>query len=445
MLNLFADSRPPRRRTVAAAGLALLASLGNLQAGLAARNKTDVDAKAAHPAAATSTCAPGLILRQAKPDKPWDVVRNKEALQTDDLLLGMPGARLQTTSGVELIFLTDLDTSSPSTVKEAAIILHEPRGADLSLTLDRGRVALANRKDHGPARVRLQVRDSAFELTLPEPNGSVALELNSGWLPGTSFQKNPGPGHAPFAELVVIARKGTVNLKHGASTHALQAPPGPALMEWDSVAGLDASPHRLDKLPSWVATVTGAKAPAVESFRAAAVARGVEPALDQLLASDNEADRGLAVVVLGATDHLGGLAKLMTDVKRPHVWESAVPVLRHWIGRGPGQDLRLYDALKTQGQLTPAQGAIILRLLHSFSEAHRAQPETYELLIDLLESEQPGIRGLAYWHLERLAPAGRKLGYRPLAPKEEQQQALEAWRKLIPAGHLPPRSVSSDR
>jgi len=46
------------------------------------------------------------------------------------------------------------------------------------------------------------------------------------------------------------------------------------------------------------------------------------------------------------------------------------------------------------------------------------------------------IRGLAYWHLSRLAPAGLKFGYAPLAPKEQRDAAIKEWRKL----ELPPKS-----
>ena len=78
----------------------------------------------------------------------------------------------------------------------------------------------------------------------------------------------------------------------------------------------------------------------------------------------------------------------------------------------------------------------IMNLLHSFSDADLALPETYETLIAYLDNEALAIRGLAYWHLYRLVPVGQKIGYNPLAPKEERKQAINQWQKLIRKGKL---------
>jgi hypothetical protein len=89
-------------------------------------------------------------------------------------------------------------------------------------------------------------------------------------------------------------------------------------------------------------------------------------------------------------------------------------------------------------KLKPARAATIMHLLHSFSDKDLSHPETYETLIAYLDHEELAIRGLAHWHLYRLVPAGRKIGYNPLAPKEERERAITEWRKLIPTGKLPP-------
>jgi hypothetical protein len=47
------------------------------------------------------------------------------------------------------------------------------------------------------------------------------------------------------------------------------------------------------------------------------------------------------------------------------------------------------------------------------------------------------LRGLAYWHLYRLVPAGRELGYNPLDEKDKRQAAIAKWQKLVPPGALP--------
>jgi hypothetical protein len=49
------------------------------------------------------------------------------------------------------------------------------------------------------------------------------------------------------------------------------------------------------------------------------------------------------------------------------------------------------------------------------------------------------VRELAWWHLYRLAPAGRSIRYDPAGPDAERDKAQAEWKKLIPSGQLPPR------
>jgi hypothetical protein len=83
-----------------------------------------------------------------------------------------------------------------------------------------------------------------------------------------------------------------------------------------------------------------------------------------------------------------------------------------------------------------------MRLLHSLSEEEAARPDTYRTLISHLNHENLIVRGLAYWHLARLAPeGGRSIPYDPAGDAGQRQKAIEQWRQLIPAGKLPPRAA----
>ena len=83
-----------------------------------------------------------------------------------------------------------------------------------------------------------------------------------------------------------------------------------------------------------------------------------------------------------------------------------------------------------------------MQLLHGFGDDDLKQPETYEALISYLGSERLSLRELAYWHLRRLVPAGREIAYDPLAPKDKREAGIKAWRRLVPAGELPPKPGS---
>jgi hypothetical protein len=392
-----------------------------------------------------------LIRRGATEANAWQPVSQKEKLHAGDFLVGLPGAMLESRNGaVRLDFLADLDRLSPFPIRECAVQLQDNRNVDLDVTLDRGRMDLVNRKQKGAAHVRVHVRKDTFDLTLAEPGARVALELYGRWPRGVPFTKNADPKHVPAASLLILALAGDTTLKHEHHEHALKAPPGPALVEWDSVTGMDETPRRLEKLPPW-ATARGDETPegkmrkaALERLRQAVAAKPVETVVEEFLNSDNPAERGLAVYVLAALDNLSRLAQALREAKQPDVWENGVLALRHWIGRGPGHDQILYQRLIEVSKYKPVHAETLMQLLHSFGDTELAQAETYQTLIDYLDHDALGIRGLAYWHLSRLVPEGKSFGYNPVDPKEKREAAIQKWRQLIPKGRVPPRPKVDD-
>jgi hypothetical protein len=387
----------------------------------------------------------GSILRREKPDAKWLYVDKNEALKAGDLLLGLPGAALESRDkAVKMTFLTDFG-DSPFPVIECAVILHETKEGDLDLTLERGRADFTNTKMKGEAKVRLHVHDQVFDLMLHEPKTRVAVELYGRSLPGVRFQKEPGMNDAPAAHMVLLVLEGSAELKHGANVCAMAAPPGPALIQWDNRGGLDGTPTQLPNLPPWARPDKdqNAKVQLLKKLFARyyelAKTKSLEEVLADFIASDDPDFRRAFVVFCGATDELHMLAKVMVQPKYADLWDDAIRVLRHWIGRGPGQDQKLYKTLIDVGHFKPVDAETVLQLLHSFGEDDRASPVTYEALIDYLEDERLLIRALANWHLVRLVPEGRKFKYSPVADKKEREAAVKEWRKLIPQGKLPPK------
>jgi hypothetical protein len=229
-----------------------------------------------------------------------------------------------------------------------------------------------------------------------------------------------------------------VLVRHNGVQLRLQAPPGPALWHWDSFHGADSEPLTLDKLPEWA---TGEN-PTEERKKMAAVmkkARGLMltksqgEVLDQLVNSSDPLERQFAVFAMGALDDLLRLAEALQTAKHEDVWDQGVLALRHWIGRGPGQDQKLYHGLIAKKGLTPLQAEMVLSLLHSFGDEELAQVETYELLVGYLGHELLPIRGLAGWHLKRLVDEEKvkAIGYDPLAPKEARDKAQAQWRDFL--------------
>jgi hypothetical protein len=391
----------------------------------------------------------GTLLRREAFGKPWQMVQPKDALLSENLLLGLPGASIENKAGtVRLTFLTDLDGQSPYPVKECAVVLHDSAAFDMDLTLDRGRADLVNLKQKGTASVRLRVLHHNFYVTLGEPGARVAFEVFGRWAKGVPFEKQPKPDHAPVTALVVLVLKGSVELKHATRTMAMHEPPGPALWQWNSIGDAEPTPTKLDKLPAWAGAEGQFPADAkarLEAFRKLVAEKSLDAALEAFLQSDDENRRRLAVIAMAALDDLPHLGPILLAAKHPDVLENGILAFRQWIGRGPGQDQKLYQMLVEQRKYSPAHAAIILQLLHSFGDEDLARPETYEVLIAYLDHEQLAIRYLANWHLIRLVPAGKKINYQALAPKETREQAIAEWKKLIPTGKLPPKTTTDGK
>lgn len=390
----------------------------------------------------------GLLLRRPLGVQDWHVIKENEDLTGGPTILGLSGAVMESNNkAVQLTFLGDNTGRSPYPVRETAIILPTKRSSfDLDLTLERGRIDLTNRKDKGAARVRVLVLGQPWELTLDQPGTRIALEMFGRWPRGVPFNPNPGPKEGPNVNLLLLVIKGEVQVKHEGVQQVLEAPPGRCLQHWDSHDGIDAAPLKLDELPDWA---TG-KNPTEEhkqllalreKIRKLVLAKTPVEVLEGLLKSDVPIEREFAVYGLAAMDDLPRLAEALRTAKHEDIWENGVLALRHWIGRGPGQDQKLYHGLIEKRKYTPAQAETVLNLLHSFGEEELTHLETYQLLVAQLGNDELPIRGLAYWHLKRLADEKdvKAIGYNPLAAKEDRDKAQAKWREILKLGKLPPK------
>ncbi len=412
------------------------------------------DSKKEEPRAAVakSSAPAGTLLRRATPGKPWEVVEPKADVSSLDLLLALPlsQASVESKNGaVRLLFWGNLPQVSAFPILESAVVLHEPKGADLDLSPQRGRVVLTNTRKEGSAKVHVRLPGTAWDLTLAEPGTEVALEMYGRWPRGVRFQADSQD--RPTLELVLVVLKGGLTLSAGPTEFGgMAAPPGSAFFHWDSVDGNDGAPRKLIDLPPW----TSKKLP--ETAEAKAAAAVLEQIAKQMQSkkpaavmaglaaqADAEKDPVKAGILRRATvygsaslDELGPVVDALAD-KHADVRDAAVQALRAWIGRGPGQDTKLYDFLQADKKFSKGQSATALDLLHSFGDDDLARPETYEALIAELRSARPAIRELAAWHLYRLVPAAKDIPYDPTGTDEDRQQAYKAWKKLVPDGTVP--------
>src|SRR6185437_3503923 len=171
------------------------------------------------------------------------------------------------------------------------------------------------------------------------------------------------------------------------------------LLHWDNRDEAEEAPHKLDKLPAWADTEDASSERAlqikkvVEEFRREAVKSSLKEALDRFANSEDPNHRASGVIFMGAADDLEGLAKVLMGTKYPDAWDWAVVVIRHWIGRAPGQDQIVYRMLVNKRKMPVAQAQSIMQLLHSFDDTVLAQPELYKMLVKFLDHDRMGIRG----------------------------------------------------
>ena len=435
MMNRF-NSATPRRWAVLSLFFFLTALMGSLQAAADPASGVVVGKSVGEDAA---------LLHREDANKPWQPVMKNEQVHAGDLLVGLFHGAVESSDGaVRLALYNDFDRDTPLPVLEPAVRLRVPKGYDLEFSLERGLVNLINQKKEGAARVRVWIQDHSAEVTLEKPGTRLALLVFGRWAKGARFTLKPGPKDVPIVDVMALAVQGESLLKGPLNTFRLIPPPGPALIHRSSREEEEQEPPQiLEKLPEWafpekVDTERGKEVETqVNQFRQLVLEKSLDAALEEYLKSDKPVRRGIGLVLLGATDDLPRLAQVLRRAKEFETWNFAVIILRHWLGRGPGQDQKLYQGMLAGKKVKPSQAATIVQLLHSFSDADLSLPETYQTLIAYLNHDELAIRGLAHWHLYRLVPAGRKIAYNPLAPREEREQAIQAWQKLVPTGQLP--------
>jgi hypothetical protein len=442
----FLMTRPGRLDIITAA-----IAIAVLTAG-AAQSRAD-DAKSGGLAKLQS--ASGTLLRRATADADWKVVAKGDAVPEGELLLALPGvsAELQSNNGaVRLTLFGNVPQISLTPALESAVTLQRTTSADLDVTLDRGRIVVANSKVTGAASVRVRARKEVWDLVLTEPGTTATVEFNARWAAGMPYKEQYEKNEEPKAEMVLLVIRGTVELKVEDENRTLRAPPGPALFTWDSVFGPARTPQPLDKLPPW-AEPAGNRTEQAKAVQEALkpllknlAAKPVKTVLTEFLASADsegrknasELMRQLAVTSLGAVDDLDDLWKALDSDKNRTQRLVAIETLRHWIGRRAGQDAELARLIIRSAKYTPEHAGTVLQLLHSYGQKGIEDPLTYEVLIADLDHDRLPIRELAAWHLYRLAPAGDAIAYDPSSPAEKRAEAVKKWKQLIPRGQLPP-------
>ena len=395
----------------------------------------------------------GSLLVRAEGSSTWKSAKHEEELFEGDLILSGAGTAIENLDKtVKLTFRGDLAGSSPLPIRETAIkLLPIKEGIDFSVDFERGRIEISNTKEKGSVtcQVTLFNDEDHGRVKLIEPGSTCSLEELGRWPKGTHFRPENKEPIRPVYDLIYVALKGTSEVSDHGVTHFMSAPPGPAMLSWNSADGSHPIKSKLDKLPEWTLPpnlsnpVVKDRLLSVLKFRDSLLTGTPLPeVLSSLAFSEVESDRFIAVNVILATDQLELFFKVLTTTQKKDVIENGIIGLRHWIGRKSGQDLKLYELMISARHYSKKQAEIFIDLLHSFGDDELKEPEVFEALIGYLGSDKAGIRALANWHLYRLVPKGRDIKFEPLASEAERKEAIEKWKKLVPKGTVPSRLIN---
>ncbi len=419
------------------------------------------------------------------------------AVYSSESLMSLPGytSQIDTKTGVSLTMRGNLPEFSINplmdSLLEAEVVLHAaPEGIDLDLTLDRGRIYLTSLKENKDAVVRLRFLEQVWDVTLKE-GAEVGVDLIKKYPTDVNYLKEE-----PWASVAFCVLQGKVDVTINGypKPTKLEAPPGPALLQWDSATDQPPTPIGVQGLPliwsrkspdsvlnrllkemgdAWEKTkpenaprlklemdyyrsqLNNTKAALLELEALGRDLTDQKP-LDSVLLNaredmKNPYRRHIAVFALGALGELELLLSVLTDEDPEHAPErdNAVFVLRRYLSRGLEASRVLYseEGTKKSGVLVKKyeekDAQKVFDLLHDF-DPKVLTPETFGLLTYYLKSNNMAVRHLAFWHLLRLSVdvkvPQKALLYNPADPSiPRRNEAASEWQQLVEDKKLPPR------
>jgi hypothetical protein len=395
-----------------------------------------------------------LLADKKQPErKQWTrLLRTKDPAKvvSNAALVSLPGYHsvINMDSGVRLTLWGNVrEIWDLPVAHESLVTLHPNDQFDLDLTLQRGRIAVANAKSQ-PAKIRLRFANPAnpakgevWDMTLLEKDTEVLVNLTAFHPPGELFYTKPDDPHrlGPVAGVALVVVTGSADLKRDLQpAEKLLPPPAGSLFVWDSRSGRS-NLIKAAAMPPWVQPLPPLPKDADSKPRAAMLAAlsslntdlsgtAVDAGLIKAMASNDTAKRRLVVLSAVALDDLQRVIDALAD-KEPEVRLTAIEALRVWIAAKRDNDYVLFEQL--QPTYSPTDATIILTLLHFFGQDQAADPATHKLLVEYLTNKKPAVRELAHDHLVRLFPSGKAIGFNAVAPEAQIQQSAKQWRDLV--------------
>ncbi|HMP02224.1 MAG TPA: hypothetical protein PKC45_06965 [Gemmatales bacterium] len=367
-------------------------------------------------------------------DKRWIVQRPQARLLSAEPILALPGTR------ADFLMSNKIKLTLQGTVPGATSInyffetqatINYNDQVDLDVTLERGRMQLTGKPD-GIATIKLRYQEEEWELRLLTPDTELGVEVTGRVPPGQG-------GWTPHSRLAIFVMKGELSAKRGETEERLGAR---KILVWDSVHS-DSGPGMVvpqSEPPAWIVRrptypteVREGLATLYKRIGDKLNAQGQDIAwliiaCEEALANSRRPwEQYLALFVLGALDQPAILVDAVDHGESPYVRRAAIDALLHFLGRQPGQNELLVDALKARGYGASDRDTFLL-LIRRIDKPDRAATEQ---LLNWLAHSRLAIRELAFLNLIALLPPDRLAGYDPNAPLEQRERAIALLRQRL--------------
>jgi hypothetical protein len=397
---------------------------------------------------------PTLLAQRKTEDGPWVRLTPDSRVYTNDSLVSLPGflSDVRLDSGLHLQlrgmvpeFATD---GLMNLLLESAVVLHANKDVDLDFTLRRGRVYISNRKEQGPAKIRLRFDREIWNITLTEPDSEVFVELLKGYSGDIRWQEGEEPWTGAY--LAIIKGKGALDADYRAFPNLEM--PGPSFFTWDNKGRGLQGPKKLPRaFPQWdkspppnLKEAASALAAMADLSKRMMEKKEVNVVLLEGRSSQQISDRLLAIYSFGALDEVKQLLDVLGDEDPAHGLEriTAVSVLQRWLSRGPEMGKRLFDRKERSGLLidasyTAMEAETILKLLYGYTDAETRSALTYRVLADYLQSKRIAIRELA---IRQLIHMGAPIKFNPGWTEPDREKAVAEVNRLVDEQKLPPKA-----
>jgi hypothetical protein len=379
---------------------------------------------------------PGVLLQKAPEQQGWQRVKPETRVSTMDVLMSLPGYRSQLTSdsGVQLLLWGNLPNLAPPFPQflESQVVLYQNPDFDLDFKLDRGLVVLSNQKEKSPVRVRLRFLNEVWDVTLPEKNCEVGVQLVGSIRP---YTRQPGEAE-PSSMLFVFALKGKADLRIRYREVSLQTP---AVFAWDSNLGAAPQTKSLERVPDWYnnklppGRQVQADEAALKTLARRLIAKdAIDVILGEALHDEDAPVRVLAIHCLGA---VGDWSKLIdalagSDERGQGLDIAAIYEFRYLLGLDAKNDQKLLEALKNKNY-KEGQAQALVELLHGYGPDDWADPEIRSTVVDYLMSDKRAIRNVTYFMLCSLVPDGAKIRYDPAGDVTQRERGYAEWKRAV--------------